>query len=118
MDNLKRSHRRRLVADLRRFAEFVESRPDVPAPRDVTISVHPRYAGDETTTEADAIAAVEQIAAALHTPLDVQDGHVTATLTFGLVTFKVVVITADAMARHRAWWSYQDAVRPDTDEAV
>ncbi|MEU4695534.1 hypothetical protein OIE66_01050 [Nonomuraea sp. NBC_01738] len=61
---------------------------------------------------------LERIAAELGCTVKDHGGHYTATRTFGLVTFKAVVIPADAMARHAAWWSYQDSVSPDIDGAV
>ncbi|MFI6594629.1 hypothetical protein ACIBHX_00180 [Nonomuraea sp. NPDC050536] len=103
--------------DLRLVADFLDSHPKIPVPPFVDISVYPQH-NASSAPEANALVELERIAAELGCTVKVRGGHYTATRTFGLVTYKVVVITADAMARHRAWWSYQDAVRPDTDEAV
>lgn len=117
MTNSERTHRSQLATDLRSFADFLDSNPGIPAPRSVDVSLLPRHDGS-AKTEAEAIAEVERIAAELGTPVEVHNGHHTATISFGLIRFRAFVVTAQAMARHEALWSYQGVITPDVDEAV
>lgn len=108
------SRREQLTADLRRVADFLDSRPEIPVPLFVDIPVHPQHDAS-SAPGADALVESERIAAELGCTMKVHGGHYTATRTFGLVTYKAVVITPNAMARHAAWWSYQDSLSPDID---
>ncbi|WP_113700635.1 hypothetical protein [Nonomuraea lactucae] len=113
-------HRRReLIAGLRALATFLDSHPHVPVPRygTVRVAVHTKYDTD-ATTEPEAIAEVERIAALLGTTPTAEDGHHVAGAEFGSVRYEAVLITQAAMERRAALDSYRDAITLDEIEGV
>jgi hypothetical protein len=85
--------RGRLIAGLRRLADFLSQNPDVPVPRYVEVIVFPSPASNaEMFAEIDAVA--EQIGA---TASDAGSpaGHYSAARDFGPVRYRAVAIPAD-----------------------
>jgi hypothetical protein len=78
----------------------------------VRISVHPLYDTD-ATTEVDAIAEIERIAALLGVPARVEHGHHVACADFGMVSYEALVVTQAAMDLHNARDSYRDCISTD-----
>ncbi|MFI0425225.1 hypothetical protein [Spongiactinospora sp. 9N601] len=61
-------------------------------------------------------AAIDQIAARIGTPADIEDpdgGHYSTSIHFGPVEYKALAIFADARARYAAETRYSGCVRPD-----
>jgi hypothetical protein len=112
-------HRRELIASLRTLAAFLDSHPQLPVPRygPVRVSVHTNYDTD-ATTEAEAIAEVERIAALLGTTPTVEDGHHVAGAEFGSIRYEAVLVTQAAMDRRAALDSYRDAIILDEIEGA
>jgi len=105
------NQRAQLIAGLRAIANFLESRPEMPAPRTADLMVFP-------SRDEDAVmcAEIDKIAALLGTSIDAEDieyGHYGTRLDFGPVTYKAVAVKAERLARHIAASSYADAVTPD-----
>ncbi|GAA1630811.1 hypothetical protein GCM10009733_029480 [Nonomuraea maheshkhaliensis] len=120
MSPAQHHHRRReLIAGLRALAAFLNSNAQLPVPRygPVRVSVYPLYDTD-ASTEAEAIAEVERIAALLGTTPTVQHGHHVAGVEFGRVRYQVVLITQAAMDRRAALESYRDAITLDEIEGA
>lgn len=112
MTNQHETDRRtRVIADLRSLADYLETHPQVPVPRlgYVRMSVHPLYDTD-AATEAEAIAEVERVAALLHIPITVENGHHVATMEFGTVSYDLTVVTDEAHVRSQARRSYENAI--------
>ncbi|MFI7425214.1 hypothetical protein [Nonomuraea sp. NPDC049684] len=119
MSAAQHHHRRELITGLRALATFLDSHPRVPVPRygTVRVSVHTNYDTD-ATTEAEAIAEVQRIAALLGTTPIVENGHHVAGIDFGTVRFEAVLITQAAMVRREALDSYRDAIALDEIEGA
>jgi hypothetical protein len=80
-----------LVAGLRALAEFIESRPDVPAPWSTDVIVVPSNGSDaERRAEIDAIAS--RIGAEGHYT---HGGHYSASRRFGPVEYRAVAVPRD-----------------------
>lgn len=84
------SRRREIVEDLRRLADFLESRPELPTPRHVDVMVFPRHEVP-AATDADAVAEVRRIAAHLGVRVNERSGHYTATHMIGHVSYRVIM---------------------------
>lgn len=100
-----------LITGLRDLAAFLEANPDLPIPRSATVHHFPRRVDDT-----DLCAAVDQIAAQLGTPVDVDEvphGHYGTSIHFGPVEYRAVAILSAARARHLAETSYQGCVSPE-----
>jgi hypothetical protein len=82
-----------LIAGLRDIAAFLESSPDVPAPRDTAIFVFPQYdAGDrERRAEIDAIASRIFTQAQ-----ETSHGHYVTSRFFGPVEYRAISIDREA----------------------
>jgi hypothetical protein len=83
--------RARFVAGLRAFAEFIESRPDVPVPWSADALVFP-LGGSDTEKRAEIDAIAERIGAESHYT---QGGHYTVSRRFGPVEYRAVAIPHD-----------------------
>ena len=84
-------HRARLVTGLRALAEFIESRPDVPAPWSAGVMVFPPGGSDtEKRAKIDAIAS--RIGTEGHFT---HGGHYSASRWFGPVEYRAVAIPHD-----------------------
>ncbi|MFI6902018.1 hypothetical protein ACIBKY_12195 [Nonomuraea sp. NPDC050394] len=107
------TRRRRLIADLREFATYLEAHAHIPIPRylDLEFQVHTRNDTD-AATEDEAIAEVGRIAERLGVPVTVRSGHHVATLRMGLVVYKAVAIEEQARA------AYRSSLRPDDSGGV
>ncbi|MFC4007957.1 hypothetical protein ACFOY2_12040 [Nonomuraea purpurea] len=111
--NMPAAHRERLIADLRGLADLLDKNPHLPVPKyGVRVSVHPRYDTD-ATSEAEAIAEVERIAALLGVATRAEDGQHVAWADFGTVSYEAVVVTQAAMDRRNARDSYRDCISTD-----
>ncbi|MEU7746837.1 hypothetical protein [Nonomuraea sp. NPDC049158] len=119
MSPAQRYHRRELIAGLRTLATFLDGHPQVPVPRygTVRVSVHTNYETD-ASSEVEAIAEVERIAALLGTTPTVENGHHVAGVDFGSVRYEAVLITQAAMDRRAALDSYRDAIALDEIEGA
>ncbi|MGP3919972.1 hypothetical protein [Nonomuraea sp. 10N515B] len=119
MNTAQRHHRSELTAGLRALATFLDSHPHVPVPKygTVRVSVHTNYDTD-ASSEAEAIAEVERIAALLGTTPTVENGHHVAGAEFGSVRYEAILITQAAMARREALDSYRDAITLDDIEGA
>ncbi|MGI5284876.1 hypothetical protein ACQEVF_16265 [Nonomuraea polychroma] len=117
MSTAQRHRRRELIASLRALATFLDSHPQLPVPRYglLRVSVHTNYDTD-ATSEAEAIAEVERIAALLGTTPTVEHGHHIAGAEFGSVRYEAVLVTQAAMDRRAALDSYRDAIALDEIE--
>jgi hypothetical protein len=88
--------RSNLIAGLRDLADFLEGRPEVPAPRWADVMVFPRH-----STEAQMKAAIDAIATLIDTDINdetAENGHYTASREFGPVQYKAVGIPARSLA--------------------
>ncbi|MFG6195419.1 hypothetical protein [Nonomuraea sp. JJY05] len=119
MSPAQHHYRRELITSLRALATFLDSHPQLPVPRygPVRVVVHTLYDTD-ATTEAQAIAEVEQVATLLGVTPTVQHGHHAVCVEFGVVRYKVLHVTQAAMARHDALDSYRDVITLDEIEGA
>lgn len=106
-----------LIAGLHDLADFLERRPEVPAPRWTDVMVFPPH-----STDVEMKAAIDAIAALVGTDVSnetAQGGHYTASRQFGLVHYKAVGIPAQSLARRAAQLSYTENifVAEHTEEA-
>ncbi|MEV0619326.1 hypothetical protein AB0I81_38830 [Nonomuraea sp. NPDC050404] len=94
------AHRDRLIADLRGLADFLARNPELPVPRygPVSVRVHPRY-DTNATTEAEALAEVERIAALLGVTTRAEYGQHVACADFGTVAYEAILVTRAARDR-------------------
>jgi hypothetical protein len=109
------NRRGRLVAGLRALADFLENRPEAPAPRWADAMVYVT-----TGTDAEMRAEVDYIADLIGSQIDAQrlaHGHYRTVRNFGPVQYGAIAVLADARARHEALHSYAGAVTPDTSQA-
>jgi hypothetical protein len=84
-------HRARLVTGLRALAEFIESRPDVPAPWSADVMVFPPDGSD-----AERRAEIDVIASQIGTEgRFTYGGHYSASRWFGPVEYRAVAIPHD-----------------------
>jgi hypothetical protein len=104
--------RARLIVDLRRFADFLESRADLPAPAYLDVLVFPT-AGTDSAMRAE----IDRIATVLGTDTEEDGGHYATGTAVGLISYRVVAILADSRAQHAALMSYQGAVQPETSSS-
>jgi hypothetical protein len=111
--------RPQVIADLRRFADYLERHPDIPVPRlgRIRVAVHPLYDTD-ASTETAAIAEVERIADLLNIPATVSHGHHSVRLEFGAVIYEVNVITQAAHVRSDALRSYENSIVLDREQGT
>lgn len=80
-----------LVAGLRALAEFIDSRPDVPAPWSADVLIFPPYGSDaEMRAEIDVIASRIGTAGRF-----TYGGHYSASRRFGPVEYRAVAIPHD-----------------------
>ncbi len=103
-------HRLAFIAGLRDLADFLETNPDIPAPRSITGHYFPQRA-----TDAEICAEVDEIAACLGSTIDPEDrknGHYSALIHFGPVEYKAVAIVTAARAQYEADTSYRGCVQP------
>jgi len=89
--------RNELIAGLRALADWLESRPEIPAPRWADVMVFP-----STSTDSEMTAEVDEIATLIGA--DIKDqiadhGHYTTSRDFGPVQYRLVAILANARAR-------------------
>jgi hypothetical protein len=104
--------RRAFITGLRDLADYLDQHPAVPVPRygtEVYLSA--------SSTDDGGCAQVRQFARQLGiTPPETisYSGHYEAARRFGLVGYRMIAISAAAMARHRAAGSYYGCVTPDT----
>ncbi|MEQ4719378.1 hypothetical protein [Nonomuraea sp. B19D2] len=106
--------RDRLITDLHGLADFLARNPQLPVPRygPVSIRVHARYDTD-ATTEDEAIAEVERIAALLGVPTRVEYGQHVACADFGTVAYEAILVTQSWKDRRAAQDSYRDNISTD-----
>ena len=106
------ANRQAFITGLRDLADYLDQHPAVPVPRygtEVYLSA--------SSTDDGGCAQVDHFARQLGvTPQDELDctGHYSAARSFGPVGYRMIAISADAMARHRASDSYYGCVTPDT----
>jgi hypothetical protein len=104
--------RRAFITGLRDLADYLDQHPAVPVPRygtEVYLSA--------SSTDDGGCAQVRQFARQLGiTPPETisYSGHYEAARRFGPVGYRMIAISAAAMARHRAAGSYYGCVTPDT----
>ncbi len=117
MTPIPHTRRAQVIADLRRFADYLERHADMPVPRlgTVRMAVHPLYDTD-ASTEAEAIAEIERVADLLGVPVTVSHGHHTAQLEFGTVSYELTVVTQVAHARSEALRSYEHVIVLDQEQ--
>lgn len=110
------TQRLRLITGLRALADFLEDRPEIPAPRSVEVSA---FAADGTD---DAMRAeIDRVIALLGSEIERQHldhGHYSTSLDFGPVRYAAIAVLADARARFDALNSYRGAVTPDAPEGL
>ncbi|MEU4235512.1 hypothetical protein AB0F17_65575 [Nonomuraea sp. NPDC026600] len=119
MSPAQRHHRRELITSLRALATFLDSHPQLPVPRygQVRVLVHTLYETD-ATTEAEAIAEVERVAALLGVAPTVEHGHHVVCVELGVLCYEVLHVTQAAMVRRHALDSYRDAITLDEIEGA
>ncbi|MQA86725.1 MAG: hypothetical protein GEV03_19370 [Streptosporangiales bacterium] len=109
-------HHARLVAGLRALADFLETRPELPAPLTVDATVFVSEDADEAMR-----AEVERVAAQIGSTVDngcSAHGHYRTSVAFGPVQYRAVAVLASARARYDALLSYSGAVVSESDEGV
>ncbi len=114
VENPTASHRDRLIADLRGMADFLDQHPQLPVPRfgPVRVSVHPRY-NTADTTETEALAEVERVAALLGVTPQVKAGQHVVAVKLGMTEYEVVLVTQAAIDRDKARNSYRNSISTD-----
>ncbi|GGK62765.1 hypothetical protein Ppa06_20940 [Planomonospora parontospora subsp. parontospora] len=110
------TRRAAFITGLRDLADFIETNPGVPVPRQSTaITYFP-----EQATDAEMCAEVDRIAGLCGSRIDpapLPYGHYMITLPFGPLRYEIAAILADARARYGALSSYHGCVTPDSDPA-
>jgi hypothetical protein len=104
--------RRRLITGLRSLVTLLETRPEMPTPRFMDLTVFPQDGTDDAMR-----AEVDRIAALLGSKIDatsLDHGHYSTGRSFGPVRYEVTAVLSAARARHAAWCSYADSVTPDS----
>jgi hypothetical protein len=101
-------HRAEFIAALRDLADYLTEQPALPVPYRLTVNVFPVHG-----TDAEERAGVDQFAAMTGAATAEQDGHYTATRSFGPVEYTAVAISRARMAAHHAEASYRGCVEPD-----
>ncbi|MFG1824265.1 hypothetical protein ACGFIJ_17415 [Microbispora bryophytorum] len=107
-------HRTATITGLRALADFLESNPDVPVPRNsISITYFPKR-----TEDAGMRAEIDRIAGLLGAEIEpdrLPFSHYATGLRFGPVRYEAIAILADARARYEAITSYEDCIVPDTN---
>ena len=104
--------RQAFITGLRDLADYLDQHPAVPVPKygtEVYLSA--------SSTDDGGCAQVDQFARQLGItpPTRISySGHYEAARSFGPVSYRMVAISDDAMARHHAHSSYRGAITPDT----
>lgn len=83
------SERPELIAGLRALAGFLESNPDVPAPKYTDVLVFPPYDSDEEKRRE-----IDLIASCIDSKTETSCGHYIASRRFGAVEYRAVAIPA------------------------
>lgn len=104
------NHRRAVISGLREFADDLSLHRDVPVPLIVEIDYHPRGDSDaEKRAEIDRIAKILGVE-----PEFAADGeHYIATRRYGVVRYRAITVSAEALNRWDALLSYSRNVKPD-----
>jgi hypothetical protein len=104
-----------LIYGLRELADFLEQKPEVPAPRWADLMVFP-----PASTDQEMKAEIDTIAALIGADIEdgtADDGHYTAGRGFGAVQYRAVGIPVRWRALRRAQMSYaENIILPETDE--
>ncbi|PSK96128.1 hypothetical protein CLV63_11210 [Murinocardiopsis flavida] len=101
--------RARILAQIHALAGFLHARPDLPVHDLATFDLCYFPGGDDEAREAE----VERIADLLQAPVVREDGHTTCEHRIGAAAYRVVAISDEARARHRALATYAPNIRPD-----
>jgi hypothetical protein len=78
-----------LIAGLRALAGFLETNPDVPAPKYIDVYVFPPYASDEKKRSE-----IDVIASLIGSETETSCGHYETSRSFGTVEYRAVAIPA------------------------
>jgi hypothetical protein len=100
--------RTEFIAALRGMADYLTEHPGLPVPYRLDVNVFPVHG-----TDAEERAGVDEFAATTGATTAEQDGHYTATKSFGPVEYTAVAISSARMAAHQAEASYHGCVEPD-----
>jgi len=103
--------RLRLIAGLRALTDFLETRPEVPAPCTVVFVSR----GTDNAMRAETQRAAALISSQIDPGYVTHGQHRTAR-DFGPVQYRMVAVLAESRARHDALISYSGAVVPDTPQ--
>jgi hypothetical protein len=113
MNGTDRITRAKFINGLRDLALFLDTNLGFPVPPySAMIHVFP-----EGLTDAERRAAVDRLATIMGTTARDESGHYRADLKFGPLTYRVVAISDNARAEHRARMSYADSIQLDTEAA-
>lgn len=109
------SHRRAVISGLREFADDLSMHRDIPVPLIIEIDYFPRAA-----TDAEKRAEIDRIAKVLGIEPEFTAGgeHYAATRRYGVVHYKAVTISRDALRRWDALMSYSHSVTPDEEPPI
>ncbi|GAA0970273.1 hypothetical protein GCM10009555_018910 [Acrocarpospora macrocephala] len=100
-----------MITGLRDLADFLETNPNIPAPRNVTIHHFPaRHADDEMCAEVDKVAAL--LGSEINRN-DVPHGYYRTSVHFGPVEYTALAVLAHRRATYEAETSYFGCVTPD-----
>lgn len=101
-----------LIAGLRDLADWFEANPDVPVGPHPYLEYKHFPRGDDEAEFAEVVRVAELIGEDVHTNASA-DRHFVVK-QFGPVAYEVLAISARAMARHEAVFSYYGRVEPET----
>ncbi|WP_068925630.1 hypothetical protein [Planobispora rosea] len=110
MSTTKQQYRAELISGIRVLADFLERHPTLPVPHGLDVMAFP----EPDASYATRCAEIDRIADAHNAELRDQDGHHTAHVSFGRVSYHLVAISDEARARHDALMSYLDSVALET----
>lgn len=107
--------RHQVITGLRALADFLEANPAVPVPEyGETFDVFPRECDDDCSS-----ALVDHVAALLGVPVDDKrptGAHLTASRSFGRMTYRIIHIPQRRRDEHEAHMSYSTNFRTDPNQ--
>ncbi|MEV4164253.1 hypothetical protein [Nonomuraea dietziae] len=116
---INNKHRRtELISEIRELADFLETHPSLPTPYGLDALALPAHGEGYEAQRAE----IDRLTESLDAEIRESNGHYTARIEFGRVTYRLVAISDEAMARHDALMSYSGSISPDhptdADEGV
>ncbi|WP_214326018.1 hypothetical protein [Nonomuraea sediminis] len=109
MRTSEQNRRSDLIAGIRVLADFLELHPTLPVPYSVDVMAFPEPDGSYAAQRAE----IDRAAEALQAELRDHDGHYTARVDFGPVSYRLIAISNEASARYDALMSYRGSIVPE-----